>query len=226
MRTYSIYAFVDINEVPFYIGKTYNMKKRTKEHFYEVRRGNKLPKYNKLRKLAKEGCALEKFIKIIEENIPLDKADEREIFWIAKLRENGYKLKNLTDGGEGAINSIPGLSKKLRKLRLGKKLSEETKKKISQSNLGKKFTDAHKKKLSIARKKRIITSETRIKASNTSKGIINIKQYKLMDPNGKEYITKNGLTAFCEEHDLCRPNILKVISGKRKHHKGWVAQKT
>ncbi len=225
-RNHAIYALVDQNKKPFYIGRTWNLKKRKKEHLYEVKNGNTLPKYNKLRKLLEEGNLFNDLVVILEENIPSELIENKEIYYIAKLREEGYKLKNLTDGGEGAINTIPGLIEKLRKIHTGSKRSKETRKKISEAKLGVKFSDEHKKNLSIARKKRITKLETREKASKTSKGKINIKQYTLIDPKGAEHLTINGLTLFCEQHNLTRPNISQVISGKRKHHKGWTIKNT
>ena len=96
---------------------------------------------------------------------------------------------------------------------------------MSTKKKGKKFTSEHKEKLSKARQERVITIETRTKTSKTSTGKINIKRYMLIDPDGKEYITNNGLNDFCRKHFLTSSNILKVISGERKHHKGWKARK-
>ena len=220
-RNHTIYAFIDYNKKPFYIGRTWNLKKRKKEHLYEVKNGNSLPKYNKLRKLLNENKSFNDFIIIVEDNIPANLIEEKEIYYIAKLREEGYNLKNLTDGGEGAINTIPGLSDKLRKIHKGSKRTQKTKDKISKSRLGIKFSEEHKKNLSIARKKRVTKLETRQKASKTSKGKINIKKYILIDKNGVEHVTSNGLTLFCEQNNLTRPNLLQVLSGKRSHHKGW-----
>lgn len=228
-----IYAFVDGCGKIFYIGKTCNIKRRNSEHLSEVKKGNKLPKYNKLRKLIKEGNKFEDLVIIIEENITNEKIDEREIFYIKKLREEGYKLKNLTDGGDGGINrknirlteeqKNKISSSILKSFELGRKVehSDETKKKISNSKIGIKFSEEHKKKLSIARKKRIITQETRDKASKTSKGKINIKKYKLIDPNGNIHITEFGLTKFCEERNLNHPNFFKVLRGERDNVQGW-----
>lgn len=216
-----IYAFIDGNGDIFYIGKTSDIKRRNKQHLYEINKGNKLPKYNKLRKLIKEGNKFEDLVIIIEEDISNEKIDEREIFYIKKLREEGYKLKNLTDGGEGGIMSIPGVVEKIKKANTGSKRSDESKKKMSESRLGIKFSEEHRKNLSIARNKRITTQETREKMSKSSKGKINIKNYKLIDPDGNVYITEFGLTKFCEENNLNRPNFFKVLKGERDNVKGW-----
>ncbi len=92
---------------------------------------------------------------------------------------------------------------------------------MSEARKGMKFSDEHKSNLSKARKKRVISDKSRKKASKTSKGKINIKKYKLISPNGKEYITTNGLVSFCENHSLARSEIYKVLNGIRKHHRGW-----
>lgn len=220
-----IYAFVDEQGQYFYIGKTCNIKRRNREHLFEIKEGNTLPKYNKLRKLIREGNNFNELIVVIEDNISCDQIDDREIYYIRKFREDGYKLKNLTDGGDGCIMSIPGVGEKIRQANLGSKRSKESKKKMSEARIGIKFTDEHKNNLSIARKKRKTTKETKDKCSKTSKGNINIKKFEMIDPDGNIYITENGLTVFCEEHGLTGANILKVIKGERSHHKGWVAKR-
>lgn len=216
-----IYAFVDAEGRVFYIGKTCNLNRRSKEHLFEVKRGNTLPKYNKLRKLINSGIEFSNLIKIIEENISCEDIDEREIFYIKKMREEGYKLKNLTSGGTKGLKFNKQTIEKMKKSRTGFKFSEESKKKISESRKGMIFTEEHKKKLSIARKKRITTQETKDKASKTSKGKINIKKFKLLDPHGNIYITEFGLTKFCEEHNLTSSNFFKVLKGERDNVKGW-----
>jgi hypothetical protein len=87
-----------------------------------------------------------------------------------------------------------------------------------------KFSDAHKRNLSRARRRRTMTEETKQKMSLSSKGRINIKIFTLIDPDGVEHITINGLTKFCEEHNLNTQNMHRVIQGKSQHHKGWKSQ--
>ena len=52
---YCIYAFVDEEDNPYYIGKTKNYNKRYKDHLFEVKTKNMLPKYIQARKLFGEG---------------------------------------------------------------------------------------------------------------------------------------------------------------------------
>jgi len=45
--------------------------------------------------------------------------------------------------------------------------------------------------------------------------------YKVIDPDGKEYVVSNGLGKFCTKNNLCRSKMVSVSSGARNHHKGW-----
>ena len=261
-KTGLIYIFVDNDEKPFYVGKTINLKNRIVAHLLECKNNNKLYKYNKLRKILSTGLTIDEIIIIVEDNIDINLLDDKEIYYIKKLREDGYKLTNLTNGGDGGdtfsnnpnredirkkrkqvMNDLYSDSErkkeflshrtdewkeKIKKAKTGVpwgKHSDETKKKISEIRKGIKFSEEHKKKLSIARKKRITTYKTRQKMSKSSKGRINIKKYKLIDPNGIEYITTNGLAKFCEENNLTSSNLMKVLKGDRNHHKGWTIKR-
>jgi hypothetical protein len=102
-----------------------------------------------------------------------------------------------------------------------------------------------RKKLSIAAKNRTASEETRRKMSESHKGKISPKgmlgkkhseEYKqkmreravnrnnktwiIKDPMGKIHNT-NNLKYFCILNNLTESAIHYVISGKRKHHKGW-----
>ena len=220
-----IYYFVDENGDPFYVGITKDTKGRTRRHIYNAKYGNTLPKYNKFRKVIKAGIKPKDIIIIKEEVSTEEKAIKREIYLIAKLKKDGFKMYNLTEGGKGSSTFSAKIHKKSGNTRRGQKRSEETKRRISEAKTGLKFSDSHKANLSKARKKRVITKETREKASKTSKGKINIKKYKLTDPGGKEYITTNGLVVFCEQYNLTPSLLCKVLKGDRKHHKGWTIER-
>lgn len=240
--TYLIYAFIDETETPFYIGKTKDLRQRIKDHKYEIKKGNKLPKYNKVRKLERNGFDFA--VKVIEDDIKDSSTiDERERYWIKKFRDDGITIYNLTDGGDGGDTKMPKehyekMSKLLTTLwkdpemrkrwidsRTGLKRSKESRKRMSEARKGIKFSDEHKKNLSIARKKRVITNETRKKCSKTSTGKINIKKFEITDPNGNKYITDKGLTDFCRQHDLAHPLMIKVANGERRHHKNWTCKR-
>jgi len=221
-----IYVLVDRHDVIFYVGQTKNFKQRLRGHKNEVMKSNKLWTYNKLRKEIREtGLTIESFIKVYEDNVLECDLDTREIHHISQLKSKGYKLTNLTNGGKGSSTFTAEIHKRCANSRKGQKRSEETKKRMSEARMGMKFSKAHKKNLSIARKKRITTEETKEKMSKSSKGKINISYFELIDPSGKKHVTKEGLTKFCEEHDLTVTNMHKVIMGQRNHHKGWTGKK-
>jgi len=48
----------------------------------------------------------------------------------------------------------------------------------------------------------------------------NAKTWIFKDSEDKEVKTQNILD-FCKRHDLTRSSVYEVISGKRKHHKGF-----
>lgn len=226
MKTGCIYGFIDEFEKFFYVGQTINIKKRLYGHAFELRRNNKLYFYRKFQKLLGDIEAsiksIQKYIVIIEDNIPYEYLDEREVFHIKRLREDGYSLTNLTDGGR---RWEAGPSKEQRKkislAHLGKKRSLETRMRMSAAQKGKFFSEETRKKMSIARRKRVLTAETRKKLSSSNKGKIHIKKFILTDPYGNEFVTEEGLTKFCEDHGLTSSNMHKVLNGTRENHKGW-----
>lgn len=170
---------------------------------------------------------------ILEECSSKEELDEREIYWIEYYNSRDLTVGyNLARGGDGGNRNGGKLTEESRRRISESKTgthwghhSEETKKRMSEVRMGIEFSEEHKKKLCEKRRQRIISDETRKKASQTSRGKINIKQYELTDPDGNTYITTEGLTKFCEDHNLSVGNLSNVISGKRSHHKGWTIKR-
>jgi hypothetical protein len=114
-------------------------------------------------------------------------AFETEIKWIKVLRDAGYKLVNLTNGGEGPSGCVVSSatrakhSARQKETWTGRKHTAETKCKMSarlkgnklavgvQYWLGKKMSIETKEKLSIIAKNRVFTLETRAKMSEAQK---------------------------------------------------------
>lgn len=113
MRTGIIYGYTNLESGKMYIGKTIDAKRRWLNHRYgKYKNGWRKDYQNNPDKYE---------YSVIEYDVPEDKLNEREIFWISFFDSyhNGY---NLTPGGDG-------MSK-------GYKLSDETKHKMSKAKKG------------------------------------------------------------------------------------------
>lgn len=113
---YYIYT-LDYNNIPFYIGKTIDMKTRLRKHKQESnkKRTNKEIYINSIINNGEEI-----YINILDV-VELGNEDYWEMFWIEQFRQWGIKLYNSTSGGEGGDYWT------------GKKHSIKTKEKISKS---------------------------------------------------------------------------------------------
>lgn len=142
-----------------YVGKTNNPRRRYSQHLY-------CSKYNKrtshcvrwIKSLLDIG--LEPILEIKEEFNNESECFVREIELISEYRNNGVRLTNLTDGGEGQSGRVVSeeTRKKISDTRrltpnpyLGKKRSKYICEKISSSLTGRKLTTEHKNKLSNAK---------------------------------------------------------------------------
>jgi hypothetical protein len=213
-----IYKLIDpiTNDIR-YVGYTKSPKKRIWEHIRDVKKGIKTYKCDWIRNLMSKNC--EPILEIISEFESHDKVLFEEIRLIKEFKELGYKLTNLTDGGDGQ-NGV-----KLRKdhpvimWNKGKEKSEETKRKISEANKGKKLSSEHREKLSKAKigknrsaesiQNQIATVSEPIKVI-TSEGEILIFNLK------KEAVKFTGVNAN---------QIDKLISLNKKSKKGFLFEK-
>lgn len=107
-----------------------------------------------------------------------EEALDHEKLLISCFKDMGYKLANLTDGGEG-ISGYKHTNEAKQKMRgrtgekhpmFGKPKSIEVKLKISQAKIGKKQTEEFKKKISEKFKGRIFSAEHLKKISESLKG--------------------------------------------------------
>lgn len=125
-----------------YVGQTIRLKKRIEQHIQSAY-DEKSAAYNCAFHKAIRKYGIENFkFEILEENIPREKLDEREEYWIEKMESFGDKGYNLTKGGNGNKGRIwsaeqrEAQSKRIKGRHTGP-CSEETKKKISLANKGK-----------------------------------------------------------------------------------------
>jgi group I intron endonuclease len=143
---FCIYLFSDEFGVPKYVGKSKCFKTRVKQHVNRDRFRYKSHFYNWLNKQISE--SKEYFIDVLEE-VYQENHKEREKYWIKHIKENGYKLTNMTDGGDGNNNQVftEESKEKRRQKMLGHKLSEHTKKLISEAHKDKIVLESTKQKL-------------------------------------------------------------------------------
>lgn len=114
-----IYALVDPRkkEEYRYVGKTAkSLSKRLSGHLCDVKTSKCTHKIHWIRKLLREGISpMVVLIEIVDSTLE----NAREIYWIAKFREEGHKLTNGTDGGEG-VKCTEEVRRKMRKANKGK----------------------------------------------------------------------------------------------------------
>ena len=168
-----IYKITCLVSGKIYVGLTQQkLKRRIGQH----KSKSKTVKFGVDAAIAKYGW--ENFTVEVIETCPVEKLNEREIFWIAELNSktpNGY---NLTDGGDGGRGRSPSketrdkISAKLKgkpSSKKGKPLSKEHKEKLSANHadvkgekhpfFGKHHSQETKDKLSIANKGKRHTPE-------------------------------------------------------------------
>lgn len=207
-----------------YIGKSINFKNRLRRHKSNIFNKASREYYTHFANAVRiYGWNDFEWI-IIYDNIPNNQLDNMEKFAIANYNtysSDGLAGYNSTTGGEGATEVSKDTIEKIVKAHKGTKHSKETRKKMSEAKIGIKFSEKHRKNLSIARRKRKTSDETKKKLSRPLKGKINIKKFKLISPNGIEYITTRGLTLFCEQHKIYQTGLYRAMRCGKNEYKGW-----
>lgn len=191
MNSY-VYTLIDPrNHLPFYVGK--GSGERCNAHVVEAKYyvKRKSPKLNKIRKLMRLG--MEPIVIKLEENVSDKQALDLECLLIAEMRDLGFALTNMTDGGDGAqgYKHTEDHKQKMSELQKGRVFSDETKQRMrkpkseqgrkniaeARLKLDYKPTDEHKRKTSEALKGRpssmqgrIQTDEAKAKMSAWRKG--------------------------------------------------------
>jgi hypothetical protein len=176
---------------------------------------------------------------ILEDNIPNDKLNEREMRYITEHDsfKNGY---NSTIGGDGGgqwiylkteeeIEKIANVkSKKL----TGRVFSEETKKKMSESGKKKVITKEHKENISKGVKLRggyPHTEETKLRLSKIMSGRKNEKHSKFMlenNPNIQKVSIEGeiykSLKDVCVKLNMTLPSVRYRLNSKSEKYKNWI----
>jgi group I intron endonuclease len=235
---YCIYKHTSIESGKSYIGQTNNYKARNYHH------QNK----DRCRAFA---SAIKKYgwdnfnHEILEENLTLKEANEREVFYIETLNTlapNGY---NLRVGGDNKRFSLETIEK-MREVNIGRKHSEDSRKKMSESQKGRKMSEETKQKIGEAHKGRVysqetkdrislaaknknpMSEETRKKMSESKKGKpvkhkppSSAKQWNIITPENEHLIIED-LKKFCDENKffICSA-IRNAVCNYNGRYKGY-----
>lgn len=125
-----IYCIENLINGKKYVGKSVDIYDRFSYHRSHLNRKDHDNSYlqNAWNKYGEEN-----FKWYIIKEFPKNKLIEKEIFYIKKLKSKFPKGYNLTDGGDGSNNPSEETRKKMSIARLGKSLSEESKRKLSEN---------------------------------------------------------------------------------------------
>jgi hypothetical protein len=140
-KLYKIYALLEPNtELVRYVGLTKkSLKERLRKHLNEKLRGKKATyKYNWIQSLKEKGLKPE--IILLEDNLNLEEANEKEIVYIKTFKSFGAKLVNISIGGNCGASGYKHseeLKEYFRELNKGRFVSQETRDKLSKSLKGK-----------------------------------------------------------------------------------------
>lgn len=185
------------------------------------------------------GRAIEKYgwenfyHEIFATNLSKERACELEVILIQVFRARdpryGYNVQPGGQLGNAGVVFSEESKEKMRKAKVGKKLTEDHKKRISESLKGHKpakFTDESREKLRLANVGKILTEETKKKISNALVGIVRSEEtrQKISDnhankrsvfcPQLNEYF--DVMSDVTKKYGIPRSNIDKCIKGERK----------
>ena len=187
-----------------YIGATnQNIAQRKGQHLSNSRR-KKSPSYESKLSRAIRKYNEEFVIEILEKDIPQNKLEGKEQYYVNKYNsyKNGY---NSTPGGQGMLGKTHcGLTKeRLRIINLGRTHSRETKKKMSLARTGLKRTEEQKENSRRARLEWLsrnesppVSEETRKKLSEANKGRKFTKEWRQK--------ISNSLTGLKRSEEHCK----------------------
>lgn len=184
-----------------YVGKTHDLAQRYSVHTTSL--SHKSYTCNWIKSLKQAG--LKPVMELLDQ-VPENMWISTEQYWISQLRSWGFKLTNLTEGGEGSYGRIPPHTqtewyKELtRRRHSGKVTSEDTRNKIASTLTGRKDPEhvlVNKRTAAKSRNDRIMTLHV-----HTKDGIF--------------FGTFEGATELHSIIGGAKSRILNVISGRAK----------
>ena len=194
---FCIYVFSDEDWLPIYVGKAKNLDLRVKQHLNRDRFRYDTWFYRWLNKQIREDKQF--FVDILEE-VNQDNWQEKERYWINHIKENGFNLKNMTDGGDGNNNQIFSEEcQKIKSIKLrGVSRPKDVRERISKSHKGKIVSEETKRKLSEINKGKPCLETTKIKFSKT------VLQYDMNENLIQSFksLTEAALSIDCRKSSL------------------------
>jgi hypothetical protein len=160
---------------PRYVGKTDDPHSRLNEHLAEARSArhskDNTYKANWLKKLLKQNAKPDMQILEITDK---DHWAEREVWWISYGRASGWRLTNLSAGGDGPGRLSEDGKARLLAAHLGKKRSPETIERLRQAALGRSPSNVTRSRISVGLKGklkgRVFSDETKQRISDSKRG--------------------------------------------------------
>ena len=210
-----IYILIDPrNNQVRYVGKTDNIRKRYNHHLIDNYKSYKTAWIKSLK-----NEKLKPIMEVIDE-VPLNEWVFWEKYWISQMKAWGFKLTNLSNGGEGFASGLlnpahlPHVKELKSKHHKGKAIPQEMRDRISQTLSGRKNPE-HSKKMSGRKQSEEIKQKTSIALRGThSKINENIaKEIKKM-VNGDTNKTMREIGQIF--------GVSKDIVKKIKYNKTWV----
>lgn len=202
MKTY-IYTISDPETGDIrYVGKSNNIKDRFRKHLeYRDNGERKTYLYSWMRSLDKDPI-----IEIIEE-CDISEWEFYERYWISQCLAWGFKLTNLTDGGDGLTKFKPSVIKKLKSINkgennpmFGKKHSKETIDKIVKSRSWYKHSKETINKISESKMGHEVSEETRNKLRIANlEGRIGRHGHSNSEDHNKSISDANSIPIICIE---------------------------
>jgi len=192
-----IYALEDEFGSIRYIGKTScGLRKRLHGHLTDARiKTNNAHRCRWIRSMLSRGCE-PKMMLVGEAD---GDGSREEIAWIAYGKQEGWKLTNITDGGEGCS---------------GLKFSEQSRLKMRLSHLSQMASLETRLKLSLANKGRVVTKEAREKiraslmghsVSETTRRLIGLSgKGRTMPPDARRRIGLAMAGRICSRKTCCK----------------------
>lgn len=217
MVSISIYRVVNQINGKVYIGQTRHPKRRWTDHQYAAGKGVDTYFGSAIRKYGADSFAYE-----IMEVCTLPQADNREMYWIKRLkatnREYGY---NTSIGGTNGNNSTPKeVRDKISKAKKGVKLGPcppERAEKISKAKLasGYRHSDATIKKIAANRQVVSLTDDWK---KNISEGLIRSAKYKLNEESVQNIVqlilSGQSLLSIAREYGVSWRTVDRVRKGE------------